>query len=207
MKDYSEELKRFKETARIDIDFDEFLSIYSNSPSFGETFYYLRRNKMPITIIKLISKDGKTADVLCQIDPGAEGSFFFEKHMKSIQYTAGGKAGVISTSGNASRTLIFDFSIAIELLCSNSQDRYNYTIPVTSKSLVTIRNDEDASTSGGVRFIFGNLGRDILFHDNTNIMMRNSEGKLTLERELSAAERATLNSGSYPSLTGIGLKP
>jgi len=173
MKDYSKELEKFREI--VYFDFDEFLSLYSNSPSFGETFYYLSRNKMPITIIKLISYDGRTENVLCQIDPGAEGSFFFEKHMENIQYTAGGEAGIISTTGSASRTLIFDFSVAIELVCPNSQDRYSYIIPVTSESRVTIRNDEDAFTDEHIRFIFGNLGRDIIFHDNINLMMRNDE--------------------------------
>jgi hypothetical protein len=188
-------------------DFDDFIvpALRNKPNTFGDTFCLSYLNQMPLTVIRLISGDGNISDILCQTDLGADGSAFFEKHMNKINHSQGGTVPIVSSTGEASHVEIYGFSLAIEVLCPRSGDKYSCIVPINKGPFVTLRQDKDARiNNGGMRWIFGNLGRNILVQNNIGLIFNEN---LFLTRELSDAERKTCREGPYPSLTGISLRP
>lgn len=85
------------------IDFDDFVaSLQDNKQhTFGDTYYFPYRKQMPLTVVKLISNNGISHDVLCQIDSGADGSSVFEKHVRKIKHLRGDTINISSSTGEA----------------------------------------------------------------------------------------------------------
>lgn len=85
--------------------------------------------------------------------------------------------------------------MAIELSCPKTGDKYSYTIPILADGpSVTLRKDKNASKTKTkkLRWIFGNLGRDIFLQNEIGSNLRYHNGPLILERELKDAEHITL---------------
>lgn len=187
------------------LDFDDdIVPLTRGKPNiFGDTFCYFADDQMPLTVIKLMSKDGNTSDVLCLIDSGANGSSFFEKHIRNIQHNIGKPVDINHGIGTTSYNKIFNFGITIQLLCPKTGIRYNYAIPIPVKGpSVTLRQDSMAvETKHGMRWIFGTLGRDI--RNQNNISFYHDRAVVILGRELSQAELDKLDHNEqHPFLIG-----
>lgn len=150
------------------------------------TFCFEPKTQMPLTIVELISIDRKISNLVpCQIDLGAESSFLYEKHLKNINYIESEPIRIGSSTGENEYLKINNFFLTFHLINGKKIET-----PITkySKPIITLRKDESASitvdkndSKNNMRWIYGNLGRDILIHNKIKVFTDLHSGIVRLE--------------------------